>query len=120
MTLVIIIVGFVMLTVGVAMLILGETAFLGKRIPAKRARLIGSIFVLFLPLALGIHQASNAVFGSNVVHGLICTCGMFGICMLGSSVILFRVFVPKEEPILWLGPEDEVDPKKVSAKRPTY
>src|SRR5437016_901322 len=61
-----ILIGFAMMTLGVALLILGEVPFLsGKRIPAARSRLIGAIFVAFLPLALGVRQLSNAVFGSD-------------------------------------------------------
>src|SRR6185503_10244939 len=89
------IVGFVMMTLGVAMLLLGEVPFLGKRIPALRSRLIGSIFVLFLPLALGVRQASNALFGNDAVQGPVVMSILFVVCMFASFVILFRVLAPK-------------------------
>lgn len=133
------IVGFVMMTLGVAMLLLGEVPFLGKRIPALRSRLIGSIFVLFLPLALGVRQASNALFGNDAVQGPVVMSILFVVCMFASFVILFRVLAPKrgqqaakasttakENPlgkmeaieevddVVWLEPEPEPAPKKTA------
>ncbi len=62
-------VGFGMTTLGVALLCLGEVPFIaGKRIPARRARLIGATLALFLPLSLGGRLAINLLFGPDTVE----------------------------------------------------
>jgi hypothetical protein len=94
-----IVVGFVMATLGVALLCLGEVPFIaGKRIPALRSRLIGLVLAGFLPLALGIRQGSNYLFGSDAIEGQAVTWSLFGFCWFGVIVLLFRVIVPKREP----------------------
>ena len=94
-----IVVGFVMATLGVALLLLGEVPFLaGKRIPALRARLIGLVLVGFLPLALGVRQLSNLLFEPETVEGPVLTWSMFAFCWLVVIAILFRVMVPKRPP----------------------
>ena len=92
------IVGFILMTLGVAMLLVGEAPFLGKRIPALRSRLIGVIFVLFLPLAFGVPQLFNAVLGSDVVQGPVVTWTLFALCVVASMVVLFPVMMSKREP----------------------
>lgn len=98
MLLVVVLFGFAMMTLGVALLILGEVPFLsGKRIPAVRSRLIGAIFVAFLPLALGVRQLSNRIFGPDAVQGPVVVGLLLVICLWGAFGILFRVIVPKRE-----------------------
>src|SRR5438105_4674151 len=95
---VVIFVGFIMITLGVALLFVGETPFLaGKRIPALRARLIGVVLLSFLPLALGANQVTNWLFGVGAVHGLIVTGLLFLLCWTAVFVLLFRVIVPRKE-----------------------
>ena len=94
-----ILVGFVMATLGVALLLLGEVPFLaGKRIPAVRARLIGTVLIGFLPLALGARQVSNLLFGPETLGGPVLTWSLFGFCWIVVIAILFRVMVPKRPP----------------------
>src|SRR5438105_524933 len=94
-----ILVGFIMATLGIALLCLGEVPFIaGKRIPALRSRLIGLILAGFLPLALGVRQGSNYLFGSDAVEGQAVTWSLFGFCWFVVLVILFRVVMPKREP----------------------
>jgi hypothetical protein len=93
-----IILGFVMMTAGVALLFLGEVPFLlGKRIPAVRSRVIGGILVGFLPIAWAIRQLIALIFGVDAVDGPIVLFAVFGICLLAIGAILFRVMVPKQE-----------------------
>lgn len=92
-------VGFMMTTLGVALLCLGEVPFIaGKRIPALRSRLIGVVLVSFVPLALGVRQASHYLLGADAVDGQAVTWSLFGFCWFVVFVILFRVMVPKREP----------------------
>jgi hypothetical protein len=94
-----IVVGFAMATLGVALLCLGEVPFLaGKRILALRSRLIGVILVSFLPLALGLRQASNFLFGPDTIEGPVLTWSFCGFCWFVVIVMLFRVVVPKRAP----------------------
>jgi hypothetical protein len=94
-----ILIGFAMMTLGVALLFLGEVPFVsGKRIPARRARWIGGIFVAFLPLALAVRQLSNLVFGSDAVQGPVVIGGILVAVLWAVFAILFRVMVPKREP----------------------
>jgi hypothetical protein len=93
-----ILVGFVMATLGIALLCLGEVPFIaGKRIPALRSRLIGLILAGFLPLALGVHQGITYFF-PEAVEGPVVTWSLFGFCWFVVFVILFRVLVPKRPP----------------------
>ena len=95
----IIITGFAMMTLGIALLSLGEVPFLpGKRISAIRSRLIGALLVLFLPTSLGVWLACNRIFEPGVVDGLVVTWVLCGIVLFAVSVILFRVMVPKKAP----------------------
>jgi len=94
----IIIVGFAMMTLGVALLFLGEVPFVaGKRISAIRSRLIGAILLLYLPMALAATMACNLILGSGVVDGLVVTWALFGVVWFAVIVILFRVVVQKKE-----------------------
>lgn len=90
-------IGFVMMTIGVALLCLGEVLIGGKRIPALRSRLIGLIFVSFLPLALGVRQATVALFDPDAVAGLVVGWSICGVCWFAAFVIVFRVLVPKRD-----------------------
>src|SRR5690348_9120472 len=93
-----IIVGFAMATLGVALLVLGEVPFVGgKRIPARRARLTGLALVSFLPLALGITQLLHVLFGRDTINGLVVTWTIFACCWLAVAGSLFRVLVPKKQ-----------------------
>ena len=95
-----IIVGFAMMTLGVALLLLGEVPFIaGKRIPALRARLIGGILVSFLPLSWGVLQLINLIFGPETVKGDVVTPLTFSLCWVITFGILFRVLVPKRAPV---------------------
>jgi hypothetical protein len=94
-----IVVGFAMATLGVALLALGEVPFIaGKRIPALRSRLVGAVLAAFVPLALVARLACNYLFGPDAVDGQVVTWSLFGLCWFGVFVILFRVIVPKREP----------------------
>jgi hypothetical protein len=94
-----ILVGFVMTTLGVALLCLGEVPFIGgKRIPALRSRLIGVVLVAFVPLALGARQASIYLFGPDAVDAQAVTWTLFGLCWFVVFAILFRVMAPKRAP----------------------
>lgn len=91
--------GFMMLTLGVALLFLGEVPFVaGKRIPAIRSRLIGSVLVAFLPLAWLIKMLSDVIFGREAVEGPVVTALTFSFCCVLIIAILFRVLIPKQEP----------------------
>jgi hypothetical protein len=91
-------VGFVMMTIGVALLCLGAVPIGGgKRIPALRSRLIGVILVSFLPLALGVRQAMITLFAPDAVEGLVVSWSICGVCWFAALVILFRVLVPKRD-----------------------
>jgi hypothetical protein len=95
----ILIVGFAMATLGVALLLVGEAPFVaGKRIPALRSRLIGLVLIGFLPLALGLRQLSKLLFEADTVEGPVLTLVVFGLCWFAVIVILFRVMVPKRPP----------------------
>ena len=124
-------VGFGMMTLGVALLCLGEVPlFRGKRIPAGRARLIGAILVGFLPLALLVRQASNALFGSDAVEGLAITWSRFWLCWITVFVLVLLVMrkkkehptetksaLPKDlEEVVFLE-EERVTPKKLASKK---
>ncbi len=99
MLIVTILVGFVMMTLGVALLLLGEVPFVaGKRISAVRSRLIGGVLVGFLPLALGVKTLGDLIFGRDAVEGPVVTALTFSFCGVVAIVILFRVMVPKREP----------------------
>ena len=92
-----IIIGFAMMTLGVALLFLGEVPFIvGKRIPARRSRLIGAVLVSFLPLSWAVRTATNYYFPDEV-EGVVVVALMFSFCCLVTFAILFRVLVPKRE-----------------------
>ena len=134
-----IIVGFMMMTLGVALLLLGEVPFLrGQRIPAMRARIVGFVLVAFLPLVWGIGLAVNLLFGDAVPAAAV-GWGLFVFAWFVVGAILFRVIVPKrearaastsaakrepyakKEPV-WEPPQFEPEPtpvKKASTKKPT-
>jgi hypothetical protein len=92
-----IIVGFAMITLGAALLLLGEVPFLGgKRIAARRSRLIGVVLISFLPLAYGVHQLMSWYFREEYdVDGPTVAWAVLGLCLLVVGIILFRVVVPK-------------------------
>lgn len=95
----ILIVGFAMATLGVALLLIGEVPFVaGKRIPALHSRLIGAVLIAFLPLALLIRQLSKLFFEADAIDGPVVTAAVFGLCWLVVIVILFRVVAPKRPP----------------------
>ena len=99
MPLVMTIIGFLMLTVGVAMLMVGEIPFIAsRRISAVRSRLIGAVFVGFLPLALLVRIACNMFLEPDAVEGPVLTAFVFSFCCLLTLAILFRVLFPKREP----------------------
>lgn len=89
-------VGFVMMTIGVALLCLGEVPIGGgKRIPALRSRLIGVVLVSFLPLAWAARQATVALLDPDAVEGLVVSWSICGVCWCAALAMLFRVIVPK-------------------------
>ena len=95
-----IILGFAMMTLGVALLLLGEVPFIaGKRIPALRARLIGGVLISFVPLSVGVTKLINLIFGQETVEGAVVTPLMFSFCWVIVFGILFRVLVPKRAPV---------------------
>src|SRR5438132_1500148 len=99
MPIITILLGFAMMTLGVALLFLGEVPFIaGTRIPAVRARLIGGVLVLFLPLAVGVRALLGLMFGSDEIEGPVVTAFVFSFCCLLTFVILFRVLIPKRAP----------------------
>jgi small-conductance mechanosensitive channel len=92
----VIIVGFVMITLGVALLLLGEVPFVaGRRISAIRSRLIGAFLVIFLPVSLIVQLVCKLIFGDDAIDGLVVTWIVFTICWIAISVVMFRVLVPK-------------------------
>lgn len=94
-----ILVGFAMMTLGVALLLLGEVPFIaGKRISAIRSRLIGAVLVSFLPIAWGVIYLLGLIFGSSAIDGPVVTSFVFSLCCLAIFVILFRVLIPKRPP----------------------
>lgn len=136
-----IIVGFMMMTLGVALLLLGEVPFLrGQRIPAIRARIVGLVLVAFLPLVWGTGLGVNLLFGDAVPAAAV-GWGLFVLAWIAVGAILFRVIVPKrdgraasastsaakrtpyakKEPV-WEPPQFEPEPtpaKKASTKKPS-
>ncbi len=112
----VIIIGFVMMTLGVALLFLGEVPFVaGRRISAVRSRIIGAILVLFLPLSLAVLLALNLIFGRGVIEGPIVTWSMFTLSWLAICVVMFRVLVPKNTRKV----QAKVAKKDAPAKTPT-
>ncbi len=98
MFLAVILIGFAMMTLGVALLFLGEVPFIsGKRIPARRSRWIGAFLAAYLPLALVMPQLVNKLLGPDVVQGPVIVGGLLVICLWSVFAILFRVVVPKHE-----------------------
>ncbi|MBI3823590.1 MAG: hypothetical protein HY289_13050 [Planctomycetes bacterium] len=94
-----ILVGFVMMTLGSALLLLGEVPFIaGKRISATRSRLIGAVLFSFMPLAFAMGALCNLIFGAGEVEGPVVTSFVFSFCCLAIFVILFRVLIPKRPP----------------------
>ncbi|MBI1830304.1 MAG: hypothetical protein HYR84_02500 [Planctomycetes bacterium] len=91
--------GLVLFTIGVALLLVGEVPFLaGTTISAVRSRLIGGVWVSFLPLAFGVRAICAAIFGADAVDGPVVTAFVFSFCCLVTFVILFRVLVPAAPP----------------------
>jgi hypothetical protein len=119
MFLAVIVVGFAMMTLGVALLLLGEVPFVsGKRIPAVRSRWIGAIFVGFLPLAFAVHTVNNALFGPEAVQGPVVVGVLFAACLWTAFAILFRVLVPKRDGRPAKGAADVLDKKNPFAQMP--
>lgn len=137
-----IVLGFAMMTLGVALLFLGEVPFVaGRRISAWRSRLIGAILAMFLPLAWLLNKAVQALVPETVEPQAV-TWGLFGVCWCLVLVILFRVMVPKRqkkpaakgapsaalpaqsepaaESLAWMdaAPEPEPAPKSPAQKKP--
>jgi hypothetical protein len=95
----ILIIGFAMATLGVALLVFGEVPFIaGRRISAVRSRLIGGTLVGFLPLALAGQQLCKMIFGPEAIEGPVVTAIVFVLCCVVIAVILFRVVFPKSAP----------------------
>jgi hypothetical protein len=114
-----IVVGFALMTLGVALLFLGEVPFIaGRRISAPRSRLIGGVLVSFLPLAVGIRFLCAVLFGDEAVDGLAVTAFVFSFCVLATFVILFRVLVPKRPPRPQAAKTNEPAKKTEPAKKP--
>ena len=91
--------GFAMMTLGVALLLIGEVPFIaGRRISALRSRLIGVVLTCFLPLAIGVRFACAAIFGAEAAEGPVITSFVFSFCCLATLAILFRVLAPKRPP----------------------
>ncbi len=91
--------GFIMMTLGVALVFLGEVPFLGgKRIPAWRSRLIGFTQMSFLPLALVTWKGVQSFVSSEVVDWIVVTWSLFGFCWFVTFALLFRVMFPKRAP----------------------
>ncbi|MBM3996585.1 MAG: hypothetical protein FJ303_20890 [Planctomycetes bacterium] len=91
--------GLALFTLGVGLLLVGEVPFIGgTTIPAGRSRLIGAVWVSFLPLAFGVRAICVAIFGSEAVDGPVVTAFVFSFCCLVTFVILFRVLVPAAPP----------------------
>jgi hypothetical protein len=104
--------GFALMTLGVALLFLGEVPFVaGKRIPAVRARLIGGVLVGLLPAAWLVKILCDAVFGYDTVEGPVVAALMFSAGCLVTIVILFRVMVPKGAPRKPAAAKDSVSKK---------
>jgi hypothetical protein len=121
-TMLLLLLGFVMITIGIALLALGEVPFLGgTRIPARRARLLGVVLVSFAPLTFGVRQLVFLLFGSDAVEGHIITWSVFGFCWFLAAVILFRVLFPKggtrrASALVNTAPVKSAPVKKASAK----
>ncbi len=99
MMIALILVGFMMMTLGVALLFLGEVPFLaGKRISAWRSRLIGLVQMSFLPLALAAWKGVQWLFGPDVLEPLAVTYSLLGFCWFVTIALLFRVMFPKRAP----------------------
>src|SRR5262249_38716547 len=108
-----IVIGFALMTLGVALLVLGDVPFVaGRRIPAVRARLIGGVLGGCLPAAWLVKVLCDAVIGLDVVEGPVVTALMFSLCCLVTMVILFRVMVPKGAPRKLSAAKEGVSNKK--------
>ncbi|MBI2803909.1 MAG: hypothetical protein HYX68_02885 [Planctomycetes bacterium] len=99
MGLAVIVIGFALMTLGVALLFLGEVPFiLGRRLPALRSRLIGGVFIGYLPLAVGTHLAISAWLGEDAVGRDVTLWSILGVCLFASFVLVYRVLFPKKAP----------------------
>jgi hypothetical protein len=98
MVLPVIILGFVMLTLGFAMLCFGEVPFLGgKRIPASRSRAVGGVLVSFLPVMGGLRAVVTWTVGVNLLVGAIVAWLLLVVYLLIAFAMLYRILVPRRE-----------------------
>ncbi|MSU78586.1 MAG: hypothetical protein EXS16_10895 [Gemmataceae bacterium] len=99
MMIALILVGFIMMTLGVALLFLGEVPFLGgKRISAWRSRLIGLVQVSSLPMALGIWKCLQLLFGSDAIDAGVVAWSLIGVCWFVTFALVYRVMFLKRVP----------------------
>jgi hypothetical protein len=94
-----ILLGFVMLTLGFALLCFGEVPFVGgTRIPALRSRIIGGILVSFLPMLWLAHFVLAMIVRVSTTVGVIMSLAMVLLYVLLLVTLVFRILVPKQEP----------------------
>ncbi len=99
MMIALLLIGFMMMTLGVALIFLGEVPFLGgKRIPAWRSRLIGLVQMSFLQLALGTWKGVQSFVSAEVVDWIVVTWSLFGLCWFMTFALVYRVMFPKRAP----------------------
>ena len=91
-----ILIGFIMITLGVALLFQGEVPFLGgKRISAWRSRLIGFVQLAALPIAVGVWKGLQRLFGSEAIDAVVVTWSVVVFCWLVTFALVYRVMFPK-------------------------
>jgi hypothetical protein len=94
-----ILLGFVMLTLGFALLCFGEVPFVGgTRIPALRSRILGGILVSFLPVLWLVHLLLAMFVRVSSTVGVLVSLAMVLLYVLALFALVYRILVPKQEP----------------------
>ncbi len=92
-------VGFLMATLGVALLVLGETPLFGGRvIAARRARWIGGLLVGFFPCLFVVRWIVGLFDTANQVPAPAVGWSLFGVWLCVAIGMVFRSLFPKRMP----------------------
>ena len=92
-------VGFLIATLGVALLVLGETPLLGGRvIAARRARWIGGLLVAFFPCLFLVRWIVGLFDTANQIPAPAVGWSLFGVWLCVAFGMVFRSLFPKRMP----------------------
>ncbi len=104
-------VGFLMATLGVALLVLGETPLFGGRVvAARRARWVGGVLVGFFPCLFVVRWIVGIFDADGQVPAPAVGWSLFGVWLCVTFGMLFRSLFPKREPRRRLGQVREANP----------